>query len=37
MASDQSRTVYCGNISPKLTEELLYELFLQVTIFPSIL
>jgi len=29
MASDQSRTVYCGNISPKLTEELLYELFLQ--------
>jgi len=29
MASDQSRTVYCGNVSPKVTEELLYELFLQ--------
>ena len=32
MDSEDSRTVYCGNLPSKITEELLYELFLQVTI-----
>lgn len=27
---DDSRTVWCGNLSDKVTEELLFELFLQV-------
>ncbi|XP_055683841.1 RNA-binding protein 7 [Lutzomyia longipalpis] len=29
MDSEQSRTLYCGNLSEKVTEEILYELFLQ--------
>lgn len=28
--SERSRTIFCGNLSEKVTEELLYELFLQV-------
>uniref|UniRef100_A0A6B2EF21 Putative rna-binding protein 7 n=1 Tax=Phlebotomus kandelakii TaxID=1109342 RepID=A0A6B2EF21_9DIPT len=27
--TDESRTLFCGNLSDKVTEELLYELFLQ--------
>ncbi|XP_030759852.1 RNA-binding protein 7 [Sitophilus oryzae] len=27
---DESRTVFCGNLAPEVTEDLLYELFLQV-------
>lgn len=27
---DESKTVYCGNLADEVTEELLYELFLQV-------
>jgi len=27
---DDDRTVWCGNLSEKVTEEVLYELFLQV-------
>jgi len=27
---DDERTVWCGNLSEKVTEEVLYELFLQV-------
>lgn len=30
MEVDQ-RTVWCGNLSEKITEEILYELFLQVS------
>lgn len=26
----RSRTIFCGNLSERVTEELLYELFLQV-------
>ncbi|XP_055710430.1 RNA-binding protein 7 [Phlebotomus papatasi] len=29
MNDDQARTLFCGNLSDKVTEELLYELFLQ--------
>ncbi|XP_059616954.1 RNA-binding protein 7 [Phlebotomus argentipes] len=29
MSDDKSRTLFCGNLSDKVTEELLYELFLQ--------
>lgn len=28
--SVRSRTIFCGNLSEKVTDELLYELFLQV-------
>lgn len=28
--SEDSRTIWCGNLSDKVTEEILYELFLQV-------
>lgn len=31
-ADEDSRTVFCGNISDKVTEALLYELFLQVSL-----
>lgn len=31
--SVRSRTIFCGNLSEKVTEELLYELFLQVRTF----
>jgi len=27
---DDARTIYCGNLTDKVTEEILYELFLQV-------
>jgi len=27
-----ARTLYCGNLSEKVTEDILYELFLQVSI-----
>lgn len=29
---EDSRTIFCGNLSDQVTEELLYELFLQVII-----
>ncbi|XP_076240708.1 uncharacterized protein LOC143183143 [Calliopsis andreniformis] len=29
MMDDDSRTIWCGNLSEKVTEEILYELFLQ--------
>lgn len=28
--SVRSRTIFCGNLSERVTDELLYELFLQV-------
>jgi RNA-binding protein 7 len=28
---EDNRTVWCGNLSEKVTEEILYELFLQVS------
>lgn len=31
MSDDRNRIIYCGNIHDKVTEELLYELFLQVS------
>jgi len=27
---EESRTIYCGNLSEKVTDSILYELFLQV-------
>ena len=30
MNSDDECVIFCGNLSPEVTEELLYELFLQV-------
>lgn len=33
-ANDQdARTIYCANLSEKITDELLFELFLQVNIY----
>lgn len=36
MDSDDERTIFCGNISEKVTEELLYELFLQAAPIQSV-
>lgn len=30
MSEEDERTLWCGNLSDKVTEELLYELFVQV-------
>ncbi len=30
MDEEAERTLYCGNLDSKVTEEMLYELFLQV-------
>ena len=30
MGDDAERTLYCGNLDNRVTEEMLYELFLQV-------
>lgn len=32
MSEEDERTLWCGNLAEKVTEELLYELFLQVII-----
>lgn len=32
MSDNKDRTLYCGNLSEKVTEDILYELFLQVNI-----
>lgn len=29
---EESRTIFCGNLSDQVTEELLFELFLQVNV-----
>ena len=31
MSEEDERTLWCGNLSEKVTEELLYELFVQVS------
>lgn len=36
MADEDSRKIYCGNLSDEVTEELLYELFLQVAPLVSV-
>lgn len=35
-ADEDARTIYCANLSDKITEEILYELFLQVN-FPILI
>ena len=35
MGSEAERTLWCGNLSDQVTEELLYELFLQVSMLET--
>lgn len=35
MIEEDNKTIWCGNLAEQVTEELLYELFLQVCIFAK--
>lgn len=35
MIEEDNKTIWCGNLAEQVTEELLYELFLQVCIFTK--